>query len=67
MKAAWIVKELQGVMEPSGYLLMLEESLGNLNVVLQSTDDVKDSVELATKLRNDIEKIKLHVLFLKAL
>lgn len=57
IKAAWITKDLQGLIEPNQYRPMLEKSHEWLTRVLQSAEDVKDSIQLATKLSNDIETI----------
>ncbi|MCP4753740.1 MAG: hypothetical protein GY866_22885 [Proteobacteria bacterium] len=59
LKAAWIAKELRGLIEATAYRKMLYESLELLNIVISKTEDVKDSIEMATRLRLDIEEIML--------
>lgn len=57
LKAGWIVKEMNGMIETSVYEGMLTETLNQLTTVLYSSEGVKDSTELATQLYNEIETL----------
>jgi len=65
LKAGWIVKESNGLFDPSDYRQMLEEALELMGTVIRFSLDVKDSLELATKLQKDISEIMMEYGWLK--
>ena len=65
LKAAWIAKESNGLFDPSDYRQMLEEALELMEKVIRYSLDVKDSLELATKLQKDITEIMMEYGWLK--
>ena len=55
LKAAWIVKESEGLFDKHQYQEMMEKALQLLNVVIANSGQVKGSYEFARQLQNDIQ------------
>jgi len=55
LKAAWIVKESEGLFDKYDYVQMMEKALGLLNVVIANSGQVKGSYEFARQLQDDIQ------------
>jgi len=60
LKAAWVVKESQGLFEKAEYKKMVMRSLTLLQKVLKNPGQVKGSYDLARQLSSEIREIAAH-------